>query len=265
MNTPQFASNSIVQRMTKIGNELSEDEFTKIGDAAKKAFDNSGLKDKGVSIIKACEENADEIKEAVNLEFDKNIVQKFLPKKMREFMANSTSQTLIGGKNACYLSRAKKIAFPQDGALLTSAFHETGHALNANMSKVGSLLQKARPLSALALPILLTTLIRDKKQEGEEPTGMLDKAGDFVKNNAGKLAFLSFAPVLIEEGLASIKGNKMARELLDPSLAKKIAKTNALGYSSYVIAALGTGLGVHIAGKVRDSIVNPEDKKAKTI
>ena len=75
----------------------------------------------------------------------------------------------------------------------------------------------------LALPIALIALLKTKKAEGEQPTGVVDKATDFIKNNAGKLTFATFIPTLIEEAMASIKGNKMAKELLNPQMAKKIA------------------------------------------
>ena len=38
---------------------------------------------------------------------------------------------------------------------------------------------------------------------------------DWVKNNIGKLMFLSFIPVLIEEGSASLKGIKAAHNKLN--------------------------------------------------
>lgn len=258
MKTPQFSTPVFLKKMTKMGDELSRDEFTKLVDSAKTAARDSGLTDKGVSFIKACSENADEIKEAVATEYNAGKMAKVMPQKLKQLYIGNIAKSIKNGENACYLPSVKKIVTPQDGGLVLSVFHETGHAMNANMSKIGSLLQKSRSLSALAVPILLIALIKDKKQEGEEPKGKLDKAGDFVKNNAGKLAFLSFMPTVIEEGLASFKGNKMAKELLDPSLAKKVAKTNALGFATYVIGAAAAGLGVYCASKIRDAAMDSE-------
>lgn len=128
--------------------------------------------------------------------------------------------------------------------------------MNANLSKFGKILQKCRPMALLAIPVSLIALWKTKKAPGEEPKNGLDKTTTFIKNNAGKLTFLAFLPTLLEEGLASVKGNKLAKKLLNPELAKKVAKTNALGFSSYALLATLSGLGVYLGTKVKDAIAS---------
>lgn len=133
--------------------------------------------------------------------------------------------------------------------------------MNANLSKIGKILQKNRALAMLSLPIALIALLKTKKAPNEEPKNKLDKITTFIKNNAGKLTFATFLPTIAEEGLATIKGNKLAKQLLDPELAKKVAKTNALGLSSYILLATLSAIGIHLGVKVKDAIAKPKIAK----
>lgn len=244
----------IMQKMVKLSNSLSADEFTQVEKAVVDTIKNSGLEAKGVSIIKATAENADEITKIMEKEIDKGVL-KFLPKKIKEFIGRIFTWQMSVGKNACYTSASKKIIMPEK-ELGLALFHEAGHAMNANLSKFGKILQKCRPMHFLALPIAMIALCKTKKAPGEEPKNGLDKATTFVKNNAGKLTFAAFIPVLLEEGLATLKGNKFAKQLLSPDLAKKVTKTNALGFSTYLLLATLNGLGIFLGTKVKDSIAS---------
>lgn len=133
--------------------------------------------------------------------------------------------------------------------------------MNANLSKVGKILQKCRHLSLLAMPIAAIALFKTKKAPGEKTENQIGKATNFVKNNAGKLTFLAWLPTVVEEGLATFKGNKAAKQLLDSDLAKKVAKTNALGFSTYLLSAVLSSVGIYAAKKVKDKIAAPKEIK----
>lgn len=143
-------------------------------------------------------------------------------------------------------------------------FHEIGHALNYNMSKVGKFLQKARLFTPmLATVALFTTLFKNKKAEGEKPTGWWDKTTTFVKNHAGKLAVAGMLPLVIEEAMATYKGEKFASKIPElGGLMKKIKASNRWGLATYVALTAAMGLGVMLAGKVRDAIIQPKANKA---
>ena len=153
----------------------------------------------------------------------------------------------------------KNIVMPEKGMELLS-FHESGHAMNANLSKAGKFLQKCRPIGLLVYPIAMIALLKNKKAPEEEPKNVLDKATTFVKDNAGKLSFAAYLPLLIEEGLASAKGQKYAKKFLSPDLAKKVLKNNVLGFSTYFIVATLTALGTCLGTKVRDTVVSNSSK-----
>ncbi len=244
----------IADKMVTLSKSLSSDEFSKVEQAITKTVKDSGLEAKGVSIIKATAENAEEIQNALTKELDKGLI-KHLPEKIKNIAGSVISTPIEMGKNACYADKCKKIIMPEK-ELGLAIFHEAGHAMNANLSKFGRVLQKCRPMIALSVPIAMIALLKTKKAPGEEPKNGLDKATTFVKNNAGKLTFAAFVPMLLEEGLATIKGNNYAKKLLSPDLAKKVAKTNALGFSTYLLMATLSGVGIYLGTKVKDSVAS---------
>lgn len=77
------------------------------------------------------------------------------------------------------------------------------------------------------------------------------------------MTFATFIPTLLEEGLASIKGNNFAKKVLSPELAKKVSKTNALGFSTYLGLATLSSLGIYLGTKVKDAIAKPKLVKNK--
>lgn len=249
--TPQ-----ILEKMGKISKNLSADEFSQVEKAVVDTINTSGLADKGVGIIKATAENADEIDKIMAKEIDKSIL-KFFPQKVKEVVGKIFSSQIASGKNACYTFASKKIIMPEK-ELCLALFHEAGHAANANLSTFGKVLQKCRPLTILALPISMIALFKTKKAPGEKPKNKIDKTTTFIKENAGKLTFATFLPMLAEEGLATMKGNKFAKKLLSPDLAKKVAKTNAFGFSTYLLLATLSGAGIYLGTKVKDTIAKHE-------
>ena len=249
-----LAAPQIIKKMKKISNSISTEEITQVEKAISDTLKNSGLEEKGVNIIKATEENSEEITKIMGKEIDKGIL-KYLPKQVKELVGNIFSSQMSAGQNACYTFASKKIIMPEK-ELKLAFFHEAGHAMNANLSKIGKILQKLRATTLLTLPISMIALWKTKKAPGEEPKNNLDKTTTFIKDNAGKLTFAACLPMLTEEGLATIKGNKYAKKLLSPELARKVAKTNAFGFSTYMLIATLSSLGIYLGTKVKDSIAH---------
>lgn len=177
-----------------------------------------------------------------------------------------TSQYLLQfklGLNAAFFPNSNKILIPEK-MLNTSAFHEMGHALNANFGKFSKVLQKMRPVSIIAPAIISFMALTTKRKVSDVPTeadSRSQKIKHFVKANAGKLTFLAFTPMLAEEGLASLKGGKIAKKVLDPSLLKKVRATNALGFTSYALCAVASGVGVALGVKIKDNIQAKHEQK----
>ncbi|MDD3436331.1 MAG: hypothetical protein PHC64_04165, partial [Candidatus Gastranaerophilales bacterium] len=106
---------------------------------------------------------------------------------------------------------------------------------------------------------------KTKKAPNQEPKSTTDKTTTFIKENAGKLTFATFIPMLLEEGLASIKGNNFAKKVLSLELAKKVSKTNALGFLTYLGLTTLLSLGIYLGTKVKDAIAKPELVEEKKV
>lgn len=247
-------SSQVIGKIGKISERLSAEELMQIEKAMTDAIKKTGLDKKGVDVLKATTENAKEVADIFAKEMDIGLLKK-LPKDIKNGIAKVLSKPIINGENACYAFSSKKIIMPEK-KLSLAFFHEAGHAMNANLSKVGKILQKCRYAALLTIPIALIALWKTKKVPNEKPKNTLDKTTTFIKDNAGKLTFAAMLPILAEEGLATLKGNSLAKKLLSPELAKKVAKTNALGFTTYLLAAVLSGLGIYLGVKVKDSIAS---------
>lgn len=246
---------------SKMGSSLIEsskvnsDEFKQINEGITKTLQNTGLSAKGVSIIKYSTQNEKEIEEILKRE--NPILSKIKSKTLKNILGLPDINNFKNGENALYSPLAKKIIMPSKELSLVT-FHEMGHA-STYVSKVGKFLPKIKYLSLLGLPVLLIGLLKTKKAPDEKPKNKIDKITDLIKNNAGKLFFLfTSAPILIDEALASIKGGKYAKKVLDPALVKKLSKSNKYGFLTYLSGALASSIGVAIGVKVKDAIAKPK-------
>jgi len=70
-------------------------------------------------------------------------------------------------------------------------------------------------------------------------------------------------PMLIEEGMATAKGQKFANKLLKPELAKKVLKGNCIAYTSYLLMAVAGALATTCAVKIKDNAIEKKENKIK--
>ena len=186
-------------------------------------------------------------------------------------MANGQMRQIKTGMNACFLPKANKVIIP-DKHLQTSVFHEMGHALNANGNVMLKALQKYRPLaSIIPSAVLLISLLNNRQKNSEKlenttKENKIQNIKDGIKNNAGLITGLSMLPMLLEEGLASLRGQNMAKKLveegsLSKELFKKIKLTNLGGFASYATAILATVVACEVAIKVKDKIQEKYEAK----
>lgn len=148
--------------------------------------------------------------------------------------------------------------------LPTAVFHELGHAFNANNSKFWKCMQGIRvPAIAASMGLTLFAAFTKSEKADNNPNSELtnaQKAKNFVRNNAGPLAFAAMVPVLLEEGMATIRGNAWAKDLLSPDIAKNVCKGNKIAYLSYLTTALALGAGAFVAGKVKDKLSDKQNQ-----
>lgn len=257
--------------------EQKPDEVVIAKEAIDKALKNSGLEKKGVKIVRIDSkkpEGVDKVIESVNNYFDKKIGKyiKDDPKKSEQvekirkvLAANDIAviNQIAEGKNAAFYKHTNQIILHEE-QLQLGAFHEMGHAMNKNMSKIGKALQAARPVMLAAPAMLLfSAFTRTKEESDDKKLTVGQKVTNFIRKHVGALTLAAFAPVLIEEGMASYKGNKLAKEVLNEKMLKKVNKMNIQGFKTYGVIALATAIAAKAGVYVVDKLHENHQRKVK--
>lgn len=201
-----------------------------------------------------------------NIMQQQNITQDFA-EMFADMTKNITaSPALFKAKNnniSSYISYSNTILIP-DNKVKSSLFKEIGHALNKNSGALTKFIRLLKPL-ALILPsyIALLSLLNKRKtnEDNKNPNNKLQKMNDFIKKNAGKLTFLSVLPMIAEETLAVVKGNKIAKSLLNTKKYNTVKSSNLISLAITAGAGLIAVFGVHSAVKVKDNIQNNYENK----
>ena len=224
---------------------------------------DSGLKDKGVTIRFLKELKFKNPPKGFLRQFYDNIYINTVRKGGNAFFA-PTGLKLPKGSEKVFYIKPNSVILPEK-KILTGGFHELGHALNYNFSKFGKFLQHCRPISMFG-PIILGMYgafsKKSKQKDEDKELTALQKTNNFVRDNAGKLAFGMSLPMLLEEGMATIKGQNLAKKVLSPELFKKVKKANAIAYCTYLAAAVFASLAVTTAVKVKDAVMERKGQKA---
>ncbi len=240
-----------------------------IKSALEKALTDSGAAANGTKIVDYAGVEAKSTVDFIGNKMEKLFAKKVkfsdlnpkkLWKKGIKFINDIIHNEIKLGNNAAYDPELNKV-FINTQKLGLSGFHEAGHSLNATTSKFWRVIQKLRlPGMLAAAGISLIALYKRPKAKGEKPKNFIDRATDFIKNNAGKLTLFAFVPVVAEELKATARGNKMAKQIktLSPEIVKKVAKTNRCGAMTYLLLAAGMALAAVSGSKVRDAITKPK-------
>lgn len=157
------------------------------------------------------------------------------------------------GQNAFYSPKHRIIKINTD-KISIAGFHEVGHALNDIKGKFGKILNKLRYPGYVAAGWMGFIALFSRHKPKEAPKDTMDH----VKDNCGKLAFACCLPTVLEEGMASYKGVKLARKtgLAEP-LIKNMKKLYAKVLLTYAGGAAATGLAVGAASMIMDKFTRP--------
>lgn len=178
---------------------------------------------------------------SIEIFFNKFLTNKFIPFKK--------------GENACFYADKNLILLSKNHTdLELSVFHEMGHAKNYHFGVVSKLLQSQRALT-LFVPLISLYALFSKKSTKEKENANKERVKTWIQNHAGMLATSCFIPTILEEAIASFKGAKIAKKLLPKNLYKNTVIGYIFALSSYVCAALFTGISLQAGLKVRDSIL----------
>lgn len=127
-----------------------------------------------------------------------------------------------------------------DPKQMSSIFHEIGHAIEENSTKVLKFLQRGRGhYTELSLALYMLMSMRPKKKDHYQDTenqGIGSKIANFVSKSDAVIPLLAFAPELITEGKASQYGLKFLKEKLgkEAPLYKNIKKSYLTCFATYL-------------------------------
>ncbi len=242
------------------------DTFENTAKNINKIIKDTGLDAKGVKFHSIDGNSAESLRELKNI-ISSNIKK---PNKINNRLAENYVNIFGQGANAAYFSGSKDIVVNRAN-LYTSAYHEVGHAMNANGGFFGRALQKARNITpmgiSLVAPVVLAVGLLHKvdKTKPQEEKGKVEKTLDFVSNHAGKLTLASYVPLLAEEGLASYKGLREAKKFLSPDKLKKLTANYAKAWGTYAITAAlvagGVALGIAVANGIKNKFAAKQAEK----
>ena len=236
--------------------ESAFSSFIMNGRECRDLFKKSGLADKGVSLFDcAGRKHSDNFRNKFWVNVKEFVKGKTLFSKVAgDYVYNAGLQArnqAVAGINSSYLPINKQIIY--NGKHFGMAFpHEMGHALNHTGNIFTKFLQASGYVSLLTLPILAVAVLRRPTEKRGESDTAVGKTLDFVKDNCVALTAATQAPILLEEGLASIRGGKLVKGFLSPEKAKAINIYNTKAFLTYLGLSAVAVFGVWAANKVRN-------------
>lgn len=258
---PLYAINALaMSEALDPSKNLPKDEVNIVNKAVDKLVqENEGLGKKGVKIMHFGE---DKIK-PLNLPFK-------LPNFIREQF--DLVYAVAKGRNAAFFNfdvpaekvEKNTVCINREKASL-SQFHELGHAFNFNNTKILKAFQSVKMrkfgMNLGGYLALYNAFSNDVKPGDDKELTPIQKLNNHIRKFSPLYAFAAITPMLIEEGMASVKGCEWAKQILDKKMYNKVLKTNAIAYVSYLSTAGIVALSPLIVKKVKDILHNKSEQK----
>ena len=197
--------------------------------------------------------------------------KKAIPKcisKLEEFVINSRRKELhsLPMGNQAYnlynpLSSKSTIMLNKQrgGAFL---FHELGHAKNFGSKGIAKILTVLRKpyitIPLIMAGLLCATIPRATEEKGDTFWG---KTKNILKDSCVGITALGAMAVPLEEGVASIRGAKIAKQVLSKEQLKAVNKINLKAFCTYGSIAGGAILATYLASKITDKIVERKNEQ----
>jgi hypothetical protein len=224
-------------KAVKIFHKLPENKIPMVNEAMDEVLNNrTNLSKKGVKIVNLTSLDAPELKKT--------------PKFLR-FL--DSDREIAKGKNAAYNMINNTITVNKEKMAL-SAFHEMGHAFNRHNSNILMHLQNARPflfIAAIGTAFLPLILKETPKQAGEELT-LGQKIKNGIRSATPLISGAAFLPIVIEEGIASLRASQFVKPLLEKGVYRKMVGGNICGFITYLtsmVALMGIAQYFKVSNK----------------
>ena len=259
--------------MVKTAHSLNDDENNVVINAYEKLREKSGLKNKcvGTHIYDIAELNKYENKQkcAKNILADKALSRIIKNPILRDLLAGAATPnptySYITGTNAVYKLNTKNVCFAKNNTIASA--HEAGHAIICNGIGLPRLIDNMRQFltpslrkQAIFIGLLFSS---EHKPSSGKPLNPIQKIEKTVHDTLGVVSAAMLTPTLINEWQASKIGEKYIRPHLPQNLYNKVIKSNRLGFTSYVLGTITTGVATHLAVKAKDKTVAYLNQKMK--
>ncbi len=240
----QFYKKVHAKASTAIKKEQMFSSYILNGKEARMMFKDSGLADKGVKL-----------KDLSGKPIDTSKLEK--PCKTYADMVKRVHEeskiSVKRGDNSSYYSPSKEI-FCNLKSSPMSVPHEMGHAMNCtSKNPFLKILTKGKYLQLLTPFLMTAALVKKPNEKRNESDSLIGKSFDFVKDNCVGLSAVAAAPVVIEEGLASFRGAKLAKKYLTPEKLKAINVLNYKAWLTYAISGASTIAATYVIDKIRNA------------
>ncbi len=191
----------------------------------------------------------------------------------RAYLARRLKYTLLGmqrsnkevrcGKNASFnwgIGNKKVYINTKNGMHMFP--HELGHAMNHRILGedgqrivYGVLRNRKVSRYMIRTALLASLLINNKKErKNNDSDNIIIRGVNFIKDNSAKLAFLALTPLVIEEGMASVHGQRMAKKYFNKDVMKYITKSHLHSFTSYLKLPVTACIAMYSAKKARDYV-----------
>lgn len=252
---------------------IPNDIHKKLNAGCKDMFVKEGFKAEGIQIADISTKNGKDIineesykklkciKERMNKAgyFEKAYLRKKLKRTL--LAVQFENKEVLKGKNASFnwgIGNKKVYINTKNGMHMFP--HELGHALNHRiLGKCGQRIVygvlRNRKVSGnmLRLTLLTSLLVNNKKErKNNDSSNIIIRGIHFIKDHCGKLAFLALTPLVIEEGMASVNGQRMSKKYFDKDIMKIITKSHLHSFASYLRFPVTAAISMYAANIVRD-------------
>lgn len=267
-STP-YMNRKFVNKLIAANRNCTKEEIDTFERTADEALKLSGTDKHGVTLNKV-NQFTPPTKEEIEF-FNKIDKLPLSPKeKLQQKILKSPDYAAKMGMNAFFSPKRKSVTYNKN-YMPAAVYHEIGHAKNHFQSKIGKTLQRmsmfmqsyGRAGKTASVISFLTILAPSKTEQSMHPMTEDDKKLAAVRKYGPALAALPYMPTLIEEGMASYKGEKLAKQLLSPELLKRARKSNVYGFMTYLLTPAIWGVGTYLGVKAKDVIVKNDENIKK--
>ena len=192
----------------------------------------------------------------------KNFISKLYTKYKKAMVRKDNirqHKQVVEGSNAYYWVKNRSVVINMEKKPVY-LFHEFGHAIDYSMegiSKSMSTIWRNPSLRrGLFGGVVITSLLTNQKsKEDLEKAKFGEKFVQFIKRNGALIVGAFLVPSTLEEIMANLNGQKLAKEFVPKAHMPRVTKSHMNSAIGYILYPIIMGGSVYLANKLRDKIV----------